>query len=175
MEEFFISKDFYCRNCKKFFDETEIDKTTKSFGLNVVQKRFCKVCHTNLDFVCNNCKQGFMKSANPAPSGDFTRDGYVEPFCTMCGHGYIKQLNYIVNEPDKYNKDIISKRNIKELVDKIFTRKGLPYNQKNEYENFIFQNCRSKEEIIDYLSDKFSENPNFIHRNLPGDIVSFKF
>lgn len=133
------------------------------------------MCQSNLDFVCDTCKQGFMKCANPAPSGDFTQDGYIEPFCTMCGHGYIKQSSYSLNDNNIPYRSIISKRSVKALVDKIFTRQGLHYKQKTEYENFIFQNCRSKEEIISYLSENFSENPSFIHRNLSGDVVSFKF
>jgi len=95
-------------------------------------------------------------------SGDYNTDGVLEAFCTNCGKGYI-QIDSLISR--------ISKRNIKTLLDKIFTRNGLRYNKKIDVEKEILSDVRDRKSIVNFLSAAFDEDRNFIESNLTGDLL----
>ncbi len=103
-------------------------------------------------------------------SGDYNQEGKLEDFCTTCGCGFIQNTT-----GRQINIDVffISKRNIKILIDKIFTRQNLPYNQKTEVENHIFLECKTRDDIVTRLSKDFNESQTFLEKELQGRYTNF--
>ena len=81
-------------------------------------------------------------------SGDYNKDGYLDQFCTLCGHGFIKFEPY-------------SKRKIKKTVDLLFTYNGLPYYKKREFLKELFAKCKSENNAMEFLQNRFGEGSGF--------------
>ena len=99
-----------------------------------------------------------MKMPKLPTGGDFNKDGYIDLFCDKCGCGFIQYIHL--------NGNRFSKRKVKELVDKIFTRKHLPYNEKKEVLKELFQHCNTKALTVEFLAKKFDEEKHYLLKNL---------
>jgi len=108
---------------------------------------------------CVECHNGLMQIAENPPSGDYDENGILEPFCNDCGSGFRHFLNGIPFFS-------ISKRKIRLVVDKVFTRNGLLYNNKKEVEDKIFETCRTRVEIIAILHEDCGEDIDFLKEML---------
>lgn len=118
--------------------------------------------------VCSECHVGIMLKPLPPASGDFDEEGKLESFCTSCGYGYPRFTGC-----DSGQKLIISRRDVKRLIDKIFTRLGLPYSEKQAVQHKIFDSCKSREHIIDFLSSELGEDADFLNAEIAGLVVKF--
>lgn len=135
----------------------------------MTQKKYiCPQCQNPLQYICITCQKGQMIKPEQPRSSDYNKEGYLESFCINCGSGFIYSTTSI-----DINKFFISKRNIKKLIDIIFTRQGLPYIEKTDVENKIFTSCKTREEIINFLKHEYKEDTVFIDAQLQGKYVNF--
>ena len=160
---------FYCHVCKIFLPKTEAIEW-KLLGGNVPllcydPRHYCPKCNSLLHKVCKQCEKGAMRIPKSPTTGDYNMDGWIEKFCTECGCGFLQYL-----PPDKYsmnnNGNGFSKRRIKKLVDQIFTRQHLPYNNKKALLTELFAECNTKDSIIEFLSNKCKEERRYLNKNL---------
>lgn len=106
-----------------------------------------------------------MRIPKSPTSSDYNMDGWIEKFCTECGCGFLRYF-----PPDKYstnnNGNGFSKRRIKKLVDQIFTRQHLPYNNKKALLTELFTECNTKDAIIEFLANKCNEERRYLNKKL---------
>lgn len=160
------SPKFYCKTCDKYYKQNNV-KTIYSYDMT--QKRhLCPHCDNRLYRICQTCYQGKMLKPDQPISGDYTPEGYLEDFCTTCGAGFI-QTTAGCNIDSFY----ISKRNVKKLLDKVFTRQGLPYNEKTVFMTQIVTVCKTRDQLIGFFKESFDEDEFFINSELVGKYVGF--
>lgn len=160
------SSKFYCKTCNKHYKQ---DETKKVYNYDMTQKRhLCPHCSNRLYRICQTCYQGKMFKPEHPTTGDFTAEGYLESFCTICGAGFIQTIIKF-----DINKFYISKRNIKRLLDKVFTRQGIPYSDKNQVMEQITVVCKTRDQIIGFFKESFDEDEVFINNELVGKYVNF--
>jgi len=114
---------------------------------------------------CEECFIGIMEQSNPPDSGDWNEDGFLEFFCNICGYGY-KQFNMLFGPYSQNKSNGLSKRKIRKVVDKVFTRQNLPYNEKTTTENEIFDSCFTNNDVIFFLYNVFNEDLVFLKNQL---------
>jgi len=160
------AEEYYCSKCRKYIKKEEAEI---KYSQDFLQKRMlCPECFSRLITICRTCNIGKMKKSLIVICGDFTKDGFMESFCDECGAGFI------MREPGKHFETFfISKRNIKNLVDKVFTIKGYPYPKKETAENIIFSHCKTRKEILDFFSDNLLKEKGFLKEELKGKYVNF--
>lgn len=157
---------FFCKPCNTFYQPNEVEVI---FSSDYTQRKsLCPKCKGRLTRICQICDQGKMLVPEKPVSGDYDVEGFLECFCTNCGSGFIKSI--IINDNVKF---YISKRDIKSLVDKVFTRKHIPYNEKTNIENKIVVECKTRSQIMDLLIKDFNEDRDFLDKEIIGKYVSF--
>jgi len=155
-------KDFYCNACKQFF--LKDDATV--FKHDEFVRYFCPKCNKQLLFVCIDCNSGIMDYSEQIILGDYDESGVREPFCNFCGHGY--------RRIDTLRKStVISKNNLKSITHAILTRCSLPYGIRDQIVDFIIVQCKTKEDVVNFFSDNYDEDKDFVRDNIKGKIVSF--
>jgi len=161
-----IENRYYCNSCKEYFKKKDIKNI---YSQDFSQKRsVCPHCESNLIPLCPICHKGKMLKTLVYVGGDYNKDGFIEPFCNICGAGFIKiYINH------NLRKIYISKKDIKKTTDKIFTINNLPYENKKEVEEKIFTECKTKKQIIDLFIQKFDINKDFIEKEITGIYVNF--
>jgi len=105
---------------------------------------------------CDNCEIGYRKKPYPPKGGDYTEDGRVLKFCINCG--YSNKYTLMGFTPPQ----TISKRKIKKVVDIVFTRQHLPYPDKKELLRQIFDDNKTKNEIIFFIHITCGEDIDFL-------------
>ncbi len=148
---------FYCHACKIILIESDVKKWKLLDGNE--SRYYCPKCDSLLLKICKDCAVGIMQRPEYPTSGDYTKDGFLESFCTKCGHGFLKYL------PGQ-NSNGFSKRKIKRVVDQIFTRQHLPYRGKKALLRELFKECETKTSTVEFLSRKCGEDKAYLHRNL---------
>ncbi len=64
------------------------------------------------------------------------------------------------------NGNGFSKRKVRKLVDQVFTRQHLPYNNKKALLTELFAECNTKTSTIEFLVRKCREDRNYLNKNL---------
>jgi len=159
--------DFYCKYCKKYFSDNDVKKKRIGTGdIDFTVLKYCPVCNAkDLTSVCLGCNDGLMERPFLPSGGDYDVEGKVEPFCTECGEGY---KHVIVGFCQIMKKANLSKRNIRKAIDKVFTHKGLPYNEKNRVESLVFIKLgeMTEEHVVRVVVEECQEDESFIREQL---------
>lgn len=155
---------FYCKTCKTTYPYNE---TIIHHNIDNSQKQFlCPKCKNKLIHTCLACNGLMIKPEKPI-LGDYNEDGFLECFCNTCGCGFIHIYG------TKHITFYISKREIKRVIDKIFTIHNLDYRNKKDIQQKIFNTCKTKEQIINILSDTYNENKNKLNIEIKGFFLTF--
>lgn len=157
--------DFYCEHCKKYFSDDDVKKkriNVDNIGHSVL--RFCPLCNAkDLTSVCLGCYDGLMTKLLVPDGGDYNDEGDVESFCNQCGEGYER---FIVGFCQIMRKSNLSKRNIRRAIDKVFTHRGLPYNEKKRVEGIVFGTTITETNVVNVISTECQENKEFVRKQL---------
>lgn len=180
------NKQFFCPSCKHFYSEIEAHKDIafENYKKKIpfiigeeIQNKFCDIQCRNTRYlcpicmipmipICPFCKYGLMIKPEIPKTTDYNEQGIIEAFCSNCGKGYIYFNNYF-----DYNKKIkISKKNIHNLIIKIYMKNNRILNDYEKFEEQIYQDFNTRSEIINFLMNQFPIEKNFIEENLHGQI-----
>jgi len=154
----FMPSRFYCHACKSILiksDAIEMKLLDRSGS-----RYYCPTCNSLLLKVCKDCEKGIMRIPKFPTSGDYDIEGWIEKFCTECGHGFLQYL------PWEQNGNGFSKRKVRKLVDQIFTRQHLPYMDKKALLTELFAECHSKTSTIEFLAKRYGEDKTYLQQNL---------
>lgn len=152
---------FYCRICGAFIIRNDAIKR-KVLDQSGDSRYYCPKCDFLLLKVCKDCEKGIMRIARePIPLGDFNKGGQLEPFCDLCGHGFIQ-----FTPGTKNNGNGFSKRKIKKVIDAVFTRNHLKYRDKKALMTELLTKCNDKETTINFLSDRCGEDRAYLQEKL---------
>ena len=157
----FMPVQFYCHVCKIFLPKTDAIKWKLFDGSD--PRSYCPTCNSLLHKVCKDCEKGVMRIPKSPTSGDYNMDGWIEKFCTECGCGF---LQYFPSNSMNNNGNGFSKRKVRKLVDQVFTRQHLPYNNKKALLTELFAECHTKETAITFLANKCGEERRYLNKKL---------
>jgi len=101
-----------------------------------------------------------MKIEEYPSLGDYDRDGSVDAYCSLCGHGFKKRL------PGSNNNGHYSKRKIKVLIHAVFSIKNLDYSDKPAILKEIYDKCHTYDEAISYISKNLHVKESFIRHRM---------
>jgi len=160
---------FYCHVCKIFLPKADTIEWRLLDGnysfLCYDPRYYCPKCNSLLHKVCEDCKEGAMRIPKFPTTSDYNADGWIDKFCTKCGCGFLLHF-----PPDKYstnnNGNGFSKRKVRKLVDQVFTRKHLPYNNKKALLAELFSECNTKETTIEFLVRECGEERRYLNKKL---------
>ena len=157
----FMPVQFYCHVCKIFLPKTDAIKWKLFDGSD--PRSYCPTCNSLLHKVCKECDKGAMRVPKFPTTGDYNMDGWIEKFCTECGYGF---LQYLPSNSMNNNGNGFSKRKVRKLVDQVFTRQHLPYNNKKALLTELFAECHTKETAIEFLVRECGEERRYLNKKL---------
>lgn len=112
---------------------------------------------------------GHLLLSDPPILLDFNEQGVQEAFCEDCGGGFKKELMEFKRTIQSTFVNALSNNKFKKLIKVIHINKRLRHLKYREMENeiqTIRSTCSTKKDLIDYLSQIYHENPDFIEEKL---------
>lgn len=145
-----------------------IQKWDSLFGLTCGLLWDGVVMAIDIGIDCEDCF-GDMVLYDPPVGRDYDEQGKREAFCDDCGGGFKEEVLEFEKTTQSTFVNALSNNKLSDLLHVIIIRNGLPhlkYREKQSEIQNIRSECDTKNDLIEYLINKFNENHNFLESNI---------